>query len=187
MRLIVALAAAVCLSAMAWVHSGRAWASLSTCHAPVEVPLPSAAAVLPGSTPPSLVLPAEQLGGVQRYSLPGEFPKVPPATDAGPRAGVLHIYLKALRWPVSRAPKISLQLHLNLSLATVMDGKVCAHCVRHAAALLAPTPRVGHGCLPLCFPALHHPLHRLDCCMPPPAPADARRDAPPARPGLPRL
>jgi hypothetical protein len=41
-------------------------------------------------------------GGVHRYSIPGQFEKSPPATDSGPRAGTLHIYLKALRWPVRR-------------------------------------------------------------------------------------
>ncbi|KAL4423820.1 hypothetical protein ABPG75_001121 [Micractinium tetrahymenae] len=95
LRLIAALAAAVCLSAAAWVHSGGAWASISSCYTPVAVPLVSAAFV-----PPPLVLPAEQLGDVFRYSLPGEFAKVPPATDEGVRAGILHIYLKALRWPM---------------------------------------------------------------------------------------
>lgn len=104
MRLLAALAAAACLSATAWMHGGAAWASISTCQTPVAAPLPSPPPVWPEGSPPSLVLPAEQLGGVQRYSLPGEFPKVAPATDAGPRAGILHVYLKALRWPVSKLP-----------------------------------------------------------------------------------
>lgn len=104
-RLIVALAAAVCLSATAWVHGGGAWAGIGACRMPAGVSLPSVSGERSAAAPPPLVLSAEQLGGVQRYSLPGEFPKVEPATDAGPRAGILHIYLKALRWPVSRAAK----------------------------------------------------------------------------------
>lgn len=50
------------------------------------------------------VLPPDH-AGVVRYSIPGQFEKSPPATDAGPRAGTLHIYLKALRWPVREPPE----------------------------------------------------------------------------------
>jgi hypothetical protein len=50
------------------------------------------------------VLPASY-GGVHRYSIPGDLPKAPPATDTEtPRSGVLHVYLKALKWPVRAEP-----------------------------------------------------------------------------------
>lgn len=54
------------------------------------------------AAPPSqaAILPTAH-SGVHRYSIPGEFDKVAPAKGSCKRAGVLHIYLKALRWPVS--------------------------------------------------------------------------------------
>jgi len=54
-----------------------------------------------GAAPASDTAPtvdAADLGGVHHYTIPGSLPGVPHAEDV-PITGVLHVFLKALRWP----------------------------------------------------------------------------------------
>lgn len=90
--LVSGLGLALALLIWSWSASGRLW------RQPLPTPvLPTVSSVL-CDKPEPLVLPA-QFGGVHRYSIPGEFESM--ENGSNPRAGVLHIYLKALRWPVS--------------------------------------------------------------------------------------